>query len=511
MRKQTLLQLVIIFVCLPLILYAGPHIRQESVSLKLEVAADTLIKELEMSIPTLMQEANIPGLQIAVIREGKLLWHDAFGIKNTQTQEPVRTDTVFEAASLTKPFFAYLALKMVERGELDLDKPLIECAPQKYIENRYIRHSMDLEGFRSDWFRRITARMVLSHSSGLPHGGPRHPLPILFEPGSEYRYSADGYMYLQRIIEHKKDKALDEIMLTEVIVPLKMSNSSMVWQDRYKEQSAVGHNVFGETTGKFRRRRYAHSAASLYTTAEDYAKFVAAMLNSVGLKKKTLDLMLTPQIDVDDNIYWSLGFGIDRFAEGDAFWQWGDYGIFRNYIMAFKKQKIAVVYFTNSFNGLGIGPTLIGKAIGVDNIPGLKYLGYTRYDSPVSQLTQMVHRQGMEPAVARYSELRKEDPENFGEAAANSLGYALLNADKYDEAIVFFKLNMEAYPLSANACDSLAEAYMQSRNYEMAVKYYRKTLEMIPKDPRPDKEFLKNLKEGAQRNLTQLEKLKKTL
>lgn len=509
MKQHTLLRLVLIVVLVPLILQADPYRRQESISLKLEVPAETLIRELETSIPVLMQAANIPGLQIAIIREGRLLWHSAFGIKNAQTQESVKADTVFEAASLTKPFFAYLALKMVERGELDLDKPLFECAPKKYIEDRYIRHSMELEGFRSDWFRRITARMVLSHSSGLPHGGPRRPLPILFEPGSKYRYSADGYMYLQRIIEYKKDKPLEKIMLEEVIEPLKMSNSSMVWQERYEKQAAVGHNVFGETTGKFRRRRFAHSAASLYTTAEDYAKFVVAMLDGLGLKQKTLDLMLTPQIDVDDNIYWSLGFGIDRFAEGDAFWQWGDYGIFRNYIMAFRKQKIAVVYFTNSFNGLSIGSTLIKEAIGPDKVPGLDYLSYARYDSPVSQLTQLVHKQGIEAAVARYHEFRKEKQEVLGETEVNSLGYALLNAEKKEEAIVFFKLNIEAYPHSANTYDSLAEAYMQNGNNELAVEYYRKTLEMIPKDPRPDKEFLENLRKGAEGNLSRLEKIRK--
>jgi len=499
----------LLIILLLLIVKGEPVFGQESVSLKLEVDAKILIQDLESSLPSLMQEANIPGLQIAVIRNGKILWHGAYGIKNMQTQAPVEKNTVFEAASLTKPFFAYLVLKMVEKGELDLDKPLIEYAPQDLIEARYIRHRMDLEGFRSDWFRRITTRMILSHSSGLPHGGPRRPLPIYFEPGTQYRYSADGYMYLQRIVEHKKDKPLEEIMQAEVIDPLNMSNSSMVWQDRYRDLAAVGHDVFGQTSGKFRRRRFAHSGASLYTTAEDYAKFVVAMLNDVGLKSKTLESMLAPQIDVDDNIYWSLGFGIDRFTEGDAFWQWGDYGIFRNYIMAFKQQKIAVVYLTNSFNGLSIASTLIEHAIGADKVLGLRYLGYPRYDSPASQLTQMVHRQGMEAALSHYHQLRKEKPGILGEPEVNSLGYALLQADKKGEAIVFFKLNVEAYPHSANACDSLAEAYMQSGKNDLAIQYYRKTLEMIPNDPRPDKDFLDNLRKGALDNLKRLEGQKK--
>jgi len=78
---------------------------------------------------------------------------------------------------------------------------------------------MDMEGFRRDWFERITTRMVLSHSSGLPHGEPRKPLPIFFEPGTKYKYSADGYEYLQRIME----------MLPLIILILKRSQNERLF------------------------------------------------------------------------------------------------------------------------------------------------------------------------------------------------------------------------------------------------------------------------------------------
>jgi len=332
---------------------------QESAPLKTDSDKKALISELEKVIPQLMKKAEVPGLSIAVIIDGKIIWSRGFGIKNTKTGEPVTDDTIFEAASLTKPFFAYVAMKLVGKGKLDLDTPLIQYTPQNYLEKEYIRHPIDLEGFRRDWFSRITARMVLSHSSGLPNGGPRKPLPIHFEPGQKYSYSADGYMYLQRIVEHLKGEPLHEIMRKLAIEPLKMKNSSMVWQDIYETQSAVGHDIFSETTGKFRKRKRAHAAASLYTTAYDYARFVVAMLNDVGLKSETVKEMLTPQIDVKEDVFWGLGFGLEHTDSGDAFWQWGDYGIFRNYIVAYKKQKIGVVYLTNSNNGLSIGPEIV--------------------------------------------------------------------------------------------------------------------------------------------------------
>jgi CubicO group peptidase (beta-lactamase class C family) len=353
---------------------------QGSESLKMSTPAEQLTAELEARIPELMRAAGIPGLQAALVREGRVLWHKGFGIKNAHTGGLVDEHTVFEAASLTKPFFAYLVMQMKEAGELDLDTPLIEYAPQEIIEKRYIGHGMDLEGFRADWFRRITARQVLSHSSGLPHGEHRRPLPVLFEPGSRYRYSADGYMYLQRIVEFLREKPLHEIMQEEIIEPLGMEDSCMVWQERYAEQAAVGHDRFSETSGQHRKRREAHSAASLYTTAHDYALFVAALMNDTGLEGTTIEEMLSPQIDVAEGLFWSLGFGLEDNAAGRAFWQWGDYGIFRNYIAANREQGLGLVYLTNSFNGLSIGSELIRLALGGGEVLGLKYLDYPRYD-----------------------------------------------------------------------------------------------------------------------------------
>ena len=504
LRNKTIVWLFMAFIPVLLAGCGKQVLAPDEYALRMGASSTELTSELEAAIPELMQEAGIPGLQIALIREGRVLWHRGFGIKNTQTGETVDERTVFEAASLTKPFFAYLVMKMVEAGELDLDTPLVEYAPREIIEKQYIRHGLDLEGFQKDWFLRITARMVLSHSSGLPHGGPRRPLPVLFEPGSRYRYSADGYMYLQRIVEHLRGKPLHEIMQEEIIDPLGMEDSCMVWQDRYAEQAAVGHDTFSETSGRHRKRRSAHSAASLYTTAHDYALFVAALMNETGFEHKTIDLMLSPQIDVAEGVFWSLGFGLEDNAAGRAFWQWGDYGIFRNYIMAFKEKGIGVVYLTNSFNGLSIGPELIRLAVGGGDILALSYLGYPLYDSPSVKLGRLAGEQGIAEAREYYLQMRRESPGDLSEQDVNNVGYTLLRAKKFPEAITVFLWNVEAYPLSANACDSLAEGYMESGDTRNAIKLYEQVLTMIPDDPSPDRGTLEDLAKGAREKLARL-------
>ncbi len=483
---------------------------QETPPLKTDVDQKELVDELNRNIPVLMKKADIPGLSIAVIQGGKIIWTEGFGIKSKKTGEPVTKDTVFEAASLTKPFFGYVAMKLVESGELDLDRQLVEYIPEPDLVKSYIGHPMDLEGFRSHWFKKITARMVLSHSSGLPHGGPRKPLPVYFEPGTQYRYSADGYLYLQRIVEHRRGEPLEEVMRKLAIEPLGMTHSSMVWQERYETQSAVGHDVYSETNGRFRKRRQSHAAASLYTTAEDYAKFVLALMNDVGLKGETIEEMLSPQVDVDKDVFWGIGFGLERTPNGMAFWQWGDYGIFRNYIVAYKKDKIGVVYLTNSYNGLSIGHDVVQQAIGGGNTdPALANLGYARYDSPSALVIRCAKDQSVEEVLSVLQKLRKEHPDDFSESGINSLGYSIMNAGKIPAAIEIFKVNVESFPESANVYDSLAEAYMNNGEIDLAIKYYKKTLEMIPKDAKADKDVLENLKQGAIQKLKELEEKKK--
>jgi CubicO group peptidase (beta-lactamase class C family) len=173
--KRYIVKFVFVITMILLLILGSQCLAQEQAPLKTDEDKQQLIANLEKVIPELMQKANVPGLSIAVIRDGELLWSGAFGIKNLHAGEPVTEDTIFEAASLTKPFFAYLAMMMVEKGELDLDKPMIEYIPREIIEKE-IGHSLDLEGFRKDWFEKITARMVLSHSSGLPHGERGKPL-----------------------------------------------------------------------------------------------------------------------------------------------------------------------------------------------------------------------------------------------------------------------------------------------------------------------------------------------
>lgn len=124
-----------------------------------------LVPELEREIPRLMAEGEVPGLQIAVVRGGKVEWIKSFGVRNAETGEAVTDATIFEAASLSKPVFAYAVMKLVEAGRIDLDRPL-----QSYLGEPYLKDD--------DRINKITARMALDHTTGFQNESrPGQPQP----------------------------------------------------------------------------------------------------------------------------------------------------------------------------------------------------------------------------------------------------------------------------------------------------------------------------------------------
>jgi CubicO group peptidase (beta-lactamase class C family) len=443
--------------------------------LLVETDTQALTSHLETVIPQLMQKGRVPGLQIALIRDGKIIWHKSFGIKDADSPDPVTDETIFEAASLTKPLFAYLVMMLAQEGVIDLDTPLVTHFSKEEIEE-FLGHPIDKEGFHREWAEAITPRHVLSHSAGTPHGESGDVYPLFFEPGTQYKYSAAGYYWLQLAVVHLTGGPLETTIQKRVLDPLGMTHSCMVWRDSYENTMANGHNMLGQRRA-FRRYTNPHAAASLYTTAADYARFVCAVLNGEGLDPETRKEMLTPQIVVDKDmgLTWSLGFGIQEDANGPAFWQWGDYGIFRNYILAYPAQKLGVVYLTNSFNGLSICQDIVAETIGGKAL-GVAFLKYERYDSPLSEFVRAVKEGGPSVVEERLPELKAEYPDKFSEETIAWLGEEFYYAGLTDEGIALLQFNVDQDPQSPKAAADLARAYLEHGDRETARRYYEKAL-----------------------------------
>jgi CubicO group peptidase (beta-lactamase class C family) len=443
-----------------------------------------LTAHLETAIPALMQKGRVPGLQVALIRDGKVIWHKSLGVKNAgpgdatdAPQDPVTDDTIFEAASLTKPLFAYAVIMLAQDGVIDLDTPLITHFTTEEIEG-FLGHPIDKEGFHREWLEVITARHVLSHSAGMPHGEGGEVFPLFFEPGTQYKYSAMGYYCLQLVVGKLTGEPLETTIQKLVLDPLGMTHSCMVWRDDYEDTMANGHNMFGQPQA-FRKYTEAGAAATLYTTAEDYARFVCAVLNGEGLERETFKEMLTQHITVDEDlgVGWSLGFGLQEDANGPAFWQWGDFGIFRNYILAYPEQKLGVVYLTNTFTGLGICHEMIAETIGGQAL-GMTYLNYRQYDSPLATYSWAVQDGGPGVVAEMLPKMKAEYPDEFSSGTIGWLGREFAEAGMTESGIAMLEFNVEEDPESPNAHADLARAYLDQGDRETARDYYEKTLEI---------------------------------
>jgi CubicO group peptidase (beta-lactamase class C family) len=326
---------------------------------------EATIPQLQKSIPDEMKKYAVPGASLAVIRLGKTVSLQSFGIKNAKTNEPVTTDTIFEAASLSKPVFAYGVLKLVDQGKLGLDVPLTT-----YLPNPYITGDARLS--------KITARIVLSHRTGFPNWRRDDSLPIYFTPGTRFSYSGEGYIYLQKVVEQITGKPLNDYMTEAVFKPLAMTSSSYIWRPTFDAFTASGHDENGKPTDKWKPDE-AGAASTLNTTARDYALFVEAILNQKGLKSATFGELEKPQIALDPtcricikqephqvskNLFWGLGWGIDRENAHEYLWHWGDNGSFKAFVMLEPKTKSAIVLFANSTHGLDLAQPIVNEVMG---------------------------------------------------------------------------------------------------------------------------------------------------
>jgi len=322
-----------------------------------------------------MAEKAVPGVCLAELHGGEAVQLSAYGVRNAATGESVGVRTVFEAASLSKPVFAYAVLRLVDAGQLSLDEPLATEMPG------YVRGDPRADA--------ITARHVLMHMTGLPNWrSDRRPFRTYFAPGDRFSYSGEGFVYLQHVIERRTGEPLDTVMRRLVFAPLQMTDSSLVWQTRFDADYADPHDGTPKAGAKLKPAA-ANAAYSLQTTAADYARFVQAALAGTQLDPSTAKLWLTPVVNVpkgrfeslepegaaelDRRVAWGLGWGLE--PEEGTFFHWGSNDGFTAYAIGSQALGKGLVMFTNGDNGLSLAAAIV-EAVLPGPRPSLTWLGY---------------------------------------------------------------------------------------------------------------------------------------
>jgi CubicO group peptidase (beta-lactamase class C family) len=306
----------------------------------------------ESFVTAQMQENGVLGLSVAIISDNQTIYARGFGYKDYGKNTLVDENTIFEAASLGKPVTAYLALILVEKGKLLLDKPLNQYTKTSYIPDK-------------KYADKITLRMVLNHTTGMVNDPDGLDRSVKFEPGTRFSYSGGGFRYLQYVLEDITGTPFDVLVANEVLKPLKMSRSSYKYKVEFEENLA--HGTLAP------RQLDVNAAYSLLSTPSDIALFLKELLNPTLLSKTTVEEMTTASIKVNKDVSWGLGIGIQHTDQGDSIWQWGNNAdVFNSFFVAFKASHSGVIIMTNNQSGKNILKSVAHKAIGGNQ---LSYMG----------------------------------------------------------------------------------------------------------------------------------------
>ena len=335
----------------------------------------------------MMLVAGVPGVSVATVHSG-VAATQGHGLTRAADGTPVNADTVFEAASLGKPVFAWLALKLAAEGKLDLDRPVREYVPLPATDARSAG---------------ITARHLLGHSSGWRNwrNTTAQPLVADFDPGTRFGYSGEGFYFLGRVLEKVSGIGIMRLTRERIFEPLGMRRSSYLWSPELDANRAEPHTArgvagssFGVRVGKSLRdaaatsntslERWTHEdaerlvpvaekefpalpnfllpnvAGSLLTTANDYARFMIHLLAD----GPTLAAMSAPQTPINVALSWGLGIGLQRTGSATRLWHWGDTFGFKNFLLLDPAERSGIVVFTNGQNGRAIYERVVRAAYG---------------------------------------------------------------------------------------------------------------------------------------------------
>jgi len=342
--------------------------------------------QLDSKIVMLMKAADVHGLALTVFNNNEPIYKKTFGYKNAITKETIQSNTNFYGASLSKSVFAVLVMQLVEKGILDLDKPLQEYLPKPIYEYKPTKKWHDnYQDLKEDTlYHKITARMCLNHTSGFPNwrwDESDQKLRVNAIPGKRYSYSGEGLVYLQVILEHLLNKSLEQMMRENIFLPLKMNHSSYTWQPEFDMDYCLGHNTAGALYEKDKDNE-ARAASTLETTLDDYTLFTEAIFKNKLLKASTTTVMFSQQIKIksiaqfgpmrlrDSNandaidLGYGLGWGLLQSPYGIGAFKEGHGDGFQHYSIIFPKAGIGIIIMSNSDNAESIFKELLETAIG---------------------------------------------------------------------------------------------------------------------------------------------------
>ncbi|USQ98145.1 serine hydrolase [Caulobacter sp. RL271] len=431
-------------------------------------AAPDPVERADGIVRRAMVEQHIPGLQIAVVKDGRIVMSRSYGVADLAKRMPVTPGTVFPINSITKAFTGVAAMREVEAGRLDLSKPI----------GTYVA---DLP-----WpWRGIEVRRLLSHTSGLPTFDDSDgdgvaawnatlAKPIRFPPGQRFDYNQTNYALVQMAINGLRGRPRDATLADEQFALAGMTHSgfgdtrdqdpnratSYGYRQATPDQPVVRTEIFSPLH---------RAAAGMNSTADDMAKWLIALQDGKLLSPAARRTMWTPVAYADGKVgQWGMGWLVlDRAGHRAVAMTGGS----RSAVYLYPDDKVGVVILTNLASST---PEDLVDEIAQGFIPGMALTGVPALRAALTG------QEGADPS-ATVTAFRAANPGfNADEHELNDWGYRLLAFGKPRSALAVLKLTADLYPASGNAFDSLGEAYATNGDKPSAIVAYRRALELDP-------------------------------
>jgi CubicO group peptidase (beta-lactamase class C family) len=445
-------------------------------------------KNKKWSLKERMAFYNVNAVSIAVIKDYKIEWIKAYGYADVSEKNLATTETLFQAASISKSFNSLGVLKLVEEGKLGLDDDI-----NNYLKDWKFPYDSISKG------KKITISNLLSHTAGLSVGGfggyekgsdlpttietldglkPSNSVAVrsLFEPGLKFQYSGGGTTISQLILENATGKKYEVYMMKNVLIPLGMTSSSFN-QPPTKEREyllATGYNIDKEVKGKY--HIYPEKAAAgLWTNPTDLSKYIIdTQLSLLGKSNKILSKeMSAKRLENNLGVFLNDFKGTKYFGHSG-----GNEGFVCHYVGSLEDGN-GMVVMTN-----GRSSMLLNEIVSsIASLNNWKNYPLESNKESIALTIRKESEKNIDKGIELYKDLKKNKSNEYNfsnESELNQLGYEFLGDKKIDAAIKIFSLNITEFPNSANVYDSRGEAYFNKKKYQLSKTDYLKVLELEP-------------------------------
>ena len=314
------------------------------------LAQDSVENKIDEYLRVQMQAQQIPGVALAVVKDGKIVLARGYGFANVEHQVPVKPETIFQSGSTGKQFTATAVMMLVEEGKLSLEDKITKYFPDA-----------------PESWRDITIRHMLTHTSGMTDYPSdfdmrrdytedelfqrMKPIPLAFQPGEKWSYSNLAYVTLGILIHKVSGKFYGDFLQERIFKPLEMSTARIISEADVVPNRAAGYRV---ANGQLKNQSWVSPSlnttadGALYLTVYDMAKWDAALYTEKLLKRSSLEQMWTP-VKLNDGKTHPYGFGWGlgnvrghRVIEHGGAWQG-----FKAQISRYVDDKLTIILFAN--------------------------------------------------------------------------------------------------------------------------------------------------------------------